>query len=348
MRTWALLLALAPAVLGDSGTGAGIVDLHCHLAGLGAGGSGCFVSSRLRRNPRFLYYLRAMGVGEKEVLREGDGIVADRLSESLAGSRRVSRAVILALDGVVANGELDADETEAFVPDSFVEREAARHPILLFGASVNPYRKDALERLRRAKGRGAVLVKWIPSVMRIDPADESLKPFYRELAALGLPLLVHTGRERSFTRAQDELSDPARLKLPLSLGVKVIAAHAAANGRYGGEEGLDRLRQLMAAYPKLYADISSLTQVNRLGHLPRVMRDPLVRSRLVYGSDWPLQSFPVVSPLFFAGRIGPGRALRLSRINNPWDRDVALKEALGVGEDAFLRGETLLFRNPPR
>ena len=39
-----------------------IVDLHCHVAGLGAGGSGCFVSPALRDNWRFDFYLGAFGV----------------------------------------------------------------------------------------------------------------------------------------------------------------------------------------------------------------------------------------------------------------------------------------------
>ena len=41
--------------------------MHCHIAGIGAGGSGCFVSPKLRDNWRFNVYLRAFGVTRKEV-----------------------------------------------------------------------------------------------------------------------------------------------------------------------------------------------------------------------------------------------------------------------------------------
>ena len=44
----------------------GIVDMHCHIAGIGAGGSGCWVSPRMRNNFRFKIYLRSFGVSEKE------------------------------------------------------------------------------------------------------------------------------------------------------------------------------------------------------------------------------------------------------------------------------------------
>ena len=45
----------------------GIVDMHCHIAGIGAGDSGCFVSEKLRNNWRFGIYLRSFGVTQKEI-----------------------------------------------------------------------------------------------------------------------------------------------------------------------------------------------------------------------------------------------------------------------------------------
>ena len=82
---------------------------------------------------------------------------------------------------------------------------------------------------------GAVLLKWLPSVQGIDPADPRHRPFYRRLAELRLPLLSHTGAEESFTGADNALADPERLRLPLEEGVTVIAAHCAANGTSAGE-----------------------------------------------------------------------------------------------------------------
>ncbi len=80
---------------------------------------------------------------------------------------------------------------------------------------------------------------------------------------LNLPLLTHAGAERSFTHARDELADPVRLKLPLDLGVKVIVAHAASTGENEGEEDIDRLIAMLETYPNLFADISSMTQINK-------------------------------------------------------------------------------------
>ena len=88
-----------------------------------------------------------------------------------------------------------------------------------------PVIRECLAHALLAKEHGAVLVKWIPSVMNIDPADPALEGFYRKLIEYRLPPLVHTGAERTFMSSHDELSDPVRLEYPLKLGVTVIAAH---------------------------------------------------------------------------------------------------------------------------
>ncbi len=317
-----------------------IVDMHCHLAGIGAGGSGCFVSPALRKSWRFHIYLRSFGVTESELRQHGDQLVADRLSRTLAQSRFVSRAVVLALDGVIdEKGRLDTNRTEAYVPNEFVLEAVEKHTNFLFGASVNPHRPDALARLEWARQHGAVLVKWIPSIMDIDPADHALVPFYRKLVELQLPLLTHTGQERSFSSSHDAYCDPERLRLPLSLGVSVIAPHIASKGRFGGERSTDRLARLMRQYPNLYSDISSLTQLNKPGYLKEALTRPEFVGRLMYGTDFPLINTPLVSPWFFAIRLSPRQLLRIIRERNPWDRDVLLKQSLGTPASIFDRFE---------
>ena len=41
----------------------------------------------------------------------------------------------------------------------------------------------------------------------IDPSDAKIRPFYERMKELGIPLLTHTGQERSFTSARDELAE---------------------------------------------------------------------------------------------------------------------------------------------
>jgi predicted TIM-barrel fold metal-dependent hydrolase len=320
-----------------------VIDIHCHAAGIGAGNSGCFISSAMQRSWKTRFYFKAFGVSEAELKVHGDELVLERLSARLKESSRVHKAVVLALDGVVdSRGQLDRERTELYVPNDFLAAQCHHHDNLLFGASVNPLRCDALERLDAVADAGAVLVKWLPSIQGTDPADRRLIPFYRRLVDLGLPLLCHTGEEESFTRADNALADPARLRLALEEGVTVIAAHCASNGKNSGERNLQRLLPLIAAFPNLYADISALTLANRIGHLQRVLRHSELRDRLLYGSDMPLPATGLTSPWLQLLSIGFRQARRLAAIRNPWDRDVALDLALGMPEEVLTRAESVL------
>ena len=335
----------------------GIVDMHCHVNGIGAGGSGCFISDEFRNDWRFAFYLRSFGVSEQELLEKGDGLVVDRLSQLLAESKFVKKAVVLAMDGVVSDGLLDTHRTQVYVPNKFVAEAVKKHSNLLFGASVNPYRKDAIARLVWAKKKGAVLVKWIPSVMNIDPSDRKLIPFYDKLVELKLPLLTHTGKDKSIPTANDELCDPERLSLPLSRGVKVIAAHIASTGRYHREgfppgwyhreRSSGRLARVMRDNPhkaKLFADISSLTQLNKLGYMKEALIKPEFSGRLFYGSDFPLVNTILVSPWYYFFRLTPWQIISISSFKNPWDVDVKIKQALGTPTDVFARSREFLPR----
>jgi predicted TIM-barrel fold metal-dependent hydrolase len=320
-----------------------IVDLHVHAAGIGAGGSGCYVSDTIKDSYKFDIYLSAFSISKQELERVGDQVVFRKLSEKLAQSSHVGAAVVLALDGVIdQHGKLDLSQTEIYIPNQFVAENTAKYDNLLFGASINPYRPDALERLDLVKQQGAKLIKWIPSIQLIDPADPKIKAFYQKMIALDLPLLTHTGQEKSFTKAEDDLADPQRLKLPLSLGVTVIAAHIATTGETHGEDNMQRILPMFSQYANLYADISSLTQINKLGFLNRALVDPRVKGRLIYGSDFPLINMVLVSAYYFPLNLTLEQMMDINNIENVWDRDVKLKQALGVQPDVFARTGRLL------
>jgi predicted TIM-barrel fold metal-dependent hydrolase len=324
-----------------------VIDIHCHTAGIGAGNSGCFISAAMQRSWKTRFYFKAFGVSERALKEHGDALVLQRLAERLQSSNHVQRAVVLALDGVMdSRGELDQQRTEIYIPNAFLAAQCCRYDNLLFGASVNPLRRDALDQLDRVAADGAVLVKWLPSIQGTDPADRRLIPSYRRLAELQMPLLTHTGEEESFTRADNRLADPARLRLALEQGVTVIAAHSASNGKNDGERNMARLLPLFAEFPNLYADISALTLANRLGHLQRVLRHTDLHDRLLYGSDMPLPATILTSPWLQSLSIGLKEASRLAAIPNPWDRDVALNLALGMPAQILTQATTVL-RLPP-
>lgn len=311
-----------------------IIDYHCHVAGIGYG-SGCFISKKLLHSYKFIYYLRALGVTKKELKEFGDSLVIERLSRKILDSKYVSHAVVLAMDGVVRDGELDMEQTEMYIPNDYLLEELKKYPNLLFGASINPFKSDSLKLLEWVKENGAVLIKWIPSIMQVDPSNKKIVSFYEKMVELDLPLLTHTGQERSFTGAHDHFCDPLKIELPLKIGVKVIAAHIATTGKSEGQDNFERILSLFDKYPNLYADISSLTQINKLGYLKKALKVACLKNRLIYGTDWPLQSFPVVSPFWHFKHLSLKQMFEISKIENKWDRDVLLKKALGVSDDIF-------------
>jgi predicted TIM-barrel fold metal-dependent hydrolase len=325
-----------------------LLDIHVHTAGIGAGDSGCFVSKEMQRSYKFGIYLKSFWTSRDELKTRGDAIVLEKISQKLSESKHVGAAVILALDGAVDKaGNLDRENTEVYVPNEFLAKETAKYTNLLWGASINPKRHDALKRLTWAQEQGAVLVKWIPSIMQFDPADESLRPFYQKLIEYQMPLLTHAGQERSFTKARDELCDPQRLHLPLKMGVTVIVAHIASTGSNDGERDTDRLARMMSSYTNLFSEISSLTQINRLGYLSEALTRPEWQGRLLYASDFPLINMILASPYYFPLQLTGKEMRRLAAIGNPWDRDVRLKQALGVPEQVFHRPAQLFRKELP-
>lgn len=322
---------------------AGIIDMHCHTAGFGAGGSGAWLSDGLGKSWKFGLYLKIFGSNKAEVEKEGDAVLMRIIAESIRQSRHVDGAVILAMDAPYTDaGELDREAGEVVVPNRFVGESVKAFPELYFGASVHPNRKDALEELEWSKANGAVLMKWLPNIQNIDPSAERHRAYYEKLAELNLPLLTHVGDEDSFTKTNNALGDPRLLRLPLECGVRVIAAHVASSGKSDGQCNVERLLEMMPEFPNLYADISTLTQMNRKKHLPVVLNDPRLDGRLMYGTDYPLTNTPLVTPLQFSLNLRIGQIWDLLQTRNSWDRDVKLKAALGIKPEVFLLSRTFL------
>ena len=337
-------LAFASDALED----AHIIDWHVHVAGLGLGGSGNFVNDEMRKNYRFKFFLKWMDVTEKELEEKGDQILVKKLNDKITQSRYIDQAIVLAMDGVIdeTSKTLDRNKTQVYIPNEFVASQAAKYPNLLFGASINPNRENSVKLLEEVHRQGAVLIKWIPNIMYIDPSDEKFIPFYKRMAELKIPLLTHTGMEKSFANAKDDFADPRLLELPLKCGVTVIAAHIATTGESDGQDNFERILPMFDEFSNLYTDISSLTQLNKRGYLAKALKYPGLTERMIYGTDWPLQSFPLVTPWYHANHIGIKNTWRVSRYKNKWDRDIKLKEAFGVPQSAFDRKLGILNISP--
>lgn len=311
-----------------------LVDMHTHTACVSPD-NGCYINENFKKHWKYGVYLKALGVSKKELAEKGDVIITQKLSQLVSQSKFVAKAVVLALDGYYdQNGNLDRSKTQILVSNKFVLEQTKLHTNLVYAASVHPLRKDALVELAKAKADGAVLIKWIPCIMGIDPDgdDPRMTAYYKKLVELNLPLLSHAGDEHSFLESDNKLCDPQKLKRPLDLGVKVIAGHLGTLGKYDSETSLARMLKLLKTYPDLKFDISSLVNINKFAHVKYALD---YSGRYYYGSDYPLiraelLGIPLSNQSYYKFKITKAWAQFISGLQNEFDQDVALKLALGV------------------
>lgn len=316
------------------------IDVHVHLAGVGTGGSGCWLSPRFTSRYTFRILRRWYGITDAQLRESVDQEWAARIAR-LVRESELDRAVALGFDGVYdARGEPDRERSQMIVPPAWTLEACRRHPELLPGPAVNPYRRDAMERLEECIEGGAVLLKWLPAAMGIDPADPRIGPFYRRMAQARLPLLCHSGgSERTFREVVPEFRDLARLRLPLEMGVPVICAHNGVPVHLSRDpDQLPLLRAMLREFPHLWVDNSGISNPSRFAHLPRLAADAEFTGRTLYGSDFPVPSHAV----YYARRLGAGQVRALERIRNPFQRDVEMKRALGYPDATLTRAAGVL------
>jgi uncharacterized protein len=265
-------------------------------------------------------------------------MLADRVLAQLETST-LDYGVLLALDAVHReDGSRDEDASLLVVDNDFVADTAARQAKALFGASVHPYRCDAVDELERLAARGAVLVKWLPSAQNIQADHPRCRPFYEALVRLGLPLLCHTGNEHTLRAFPNTLNDPLRLVPALERGVTVIAAHCGARLYLHERSYVESWVRLARQHERWYGDVSAFGVVTRVPALRRLLADPALAARLVYGSDYP--AYPM--PLSCLGWLSLKQARAIRRTPNALGRTVAMLRALGVDEEVFARAGNLL------
>jgi predicted TIM-barrel fold metal-dependent hydrolase len=310
-----------------------VIDCHVHVCAMSAGHGR--MSERLMKTMPFRFMRWRLGmVGSDE---QTERQMERTLVETIDGTPELDAAVVLAFDGVYRDdGIFDDQNTHLYVTNDYVIELCRRHPKMLFGASINPLRPDAIKELERCIAAGAVLLKWLPIVQGFNPADPRCIPFYEALAHYKLPLLAHTGGEKSLIRMNDEYADPRLLEPALQRGVTVIAAHCGTKSAPFEQDFVGEFVKLVHRYENLYGDTAALNLPPRMHAYRAIFNDPLVRSRIIHGSDWPIIAFP---PPF---RTGLWSSLKLMRERNWMRRDVLIKQRLGFDRDYWERAARVL------
>lgn len=323
-----------------------LTDIHIHappfsddlpVAPKGAGGSagragGAVVRASAARDLFLRYLMWKLSIPYNDPTPSVTYMA--KLDGEIGKSRYVEKGVVFGLDGVYdSGGRLDERATRFMVTNDRVLALLEGRESLLFGASINPARSDAIDELDRLAALGARLVKVLPNSQGFDPAGKSFIPFYRKLAELGLPLLAHSGDEFALPVFDQSFGDPARLRTALDEGATVISAHGGSRGIFVFEKYLPTVTEMAASYERYYVDTSALTLPTRALALMRIsrMEGPL-REKLLFGTDYPIPCF--TAPFMFA--LGWSRFLMVRAERNYFDRYLMVLRSLGLD-----------FENPP-
>ena len=301
-----------------------VIDCHVHICAFTpAHGK---MSQHLLGTMPFRFMRWRLGMrGENQATERS---LEDLLVGLIHDTPQVDAVVLLAFDAVyTGDGTLDWNNTHIYVTNDYAIELCRRHPRrLLFGASIHPYRKDAVAELERCVKAGAVLLKWLPIVQNFNPADERCFPLYEALAHYRLPLLSHTGGEKSLPNLDVSVADPMLLKPALKRGVTVIGAHCGTRSASGEIDFLPQWSLLAREYENFFGDTAALNLPTRDYAYPQILQDKLLRSKLLHGSDWPILPLP-------PARLGTAACTQMIAEDNWLKRDVLIKESLGLGSD---------------
>jgi mannonate dehydratase len=334
-------------------------DVHVHLIGTGDSGSGMWVNPDMQSLAHPIQWLqRAFYLNASCTPDNGRSDLAyvERLYWLLEQLPAGAKSLLLAFDWFHDERGRRVPEASAFhTPNAWAASLASKYPERFeWIASIHPYRRDAVELLRKAARNGARAVKWLPPAQGMDPASPLCDSFYEAAVELDIPLLVHAGAELAVHGGNTEdFGNPLRLRRPLEHGVRVIVAHCASLGSgpdldigpRGPSVPSFELFSRMMDEPRyeglLFGEISAVTQINRVGNgLKALIRRDDWHPRLLNGSDYPL---PGILPLFSLqqlerrGYIQPAEARALSAIRkyNPLLFDFVLKRTVRINGRRF-------------
>jgi hypothetical protein len=320
------------------------IDCHIHLVGTGTGNTGCWYRPRgfTRLGEPFL--IKAVGLSTKDLHGpDFDEIYSKRLLTLVQDSSLIDRALLLAHElPYHPDGTPVPERASFYVPNDYVLDLARQHPEFLAGVSIHPARADALDELEKCLARGASALKCLPNVQGIDWNNSRYTPFLERMAEAGLPLLAHTGSERTMPVMDAALASPRMLTLPLEIGVTCIAAHAGTGTMLLDPDYLDDFLDMLETYPNLYGDNSALAGLSfrlRPSALRRLTASP-VAERILHGSDLPVPSSGLLP--WASGMLSWEKFREAAQLTNPIDLDAQLKKALGFEDATFQRAAKIL------
>ncbi|MGL1934028.1 MAG: amidohydrolase family protein [Fibrobacterales bacterium] len=326
-------------------------DYHTHLVG-NSSSNGTYVNEEWLSltHPKgylmFKVYKSASGVSNNNKLDEQ---YLERLTSLISSHPYPVKYGLMAFDYNYSEaGAIRKKHSTFQVSNAYMMKVVQQHPDLFFPIiSIHPYRLDAIAELERYGAQGVRFVKWLPNSMNINPASKTKKPmldaYYETMKKFDMVLITHTGDEKATEGEEAQrYGNPQYLYAPLDKGVKVVMAHVASLGSCTEEPCGTHPEYLISAIdllkdPRydglLYADISAITQANRLHSIDAIIENTAIHPKLINGSDYPLPAINIIirtSALVKSGHITKVERELLNEIfdYNPLLFDFVLKRTI--------------------
>jgi hypothetical protein len=334
------------------------IDVHVHFGapeGPPEHKEYCYWSEKFKGSAAFLAMKVITGNLVKEITFQ---LTKDQILKAINEAKEVDRCVLLAMDAVYDSN--DGSKPKMDMTNLYVSNECIIALIkdikntskkILFGASIHPFRNDWQNVLNYCLANGAVLCKWVPSSMLIDPTHDKCIPFFQKLVEHNLPLLWHCGPEYAIPSSDtsyNTFNSPYFMRKALDLGVTVIAAHCATPYFPTDSNGdFYTLLNLFSEAPskqwKLYADLSAMCNIYRNKFILEI-KSKIPQERLILGSDYPIPiaDFTYVKDSNFFHRIQ--LLLKTFFMKNQIDKNFELLEGMGFDKSVFTNADGL-FQN---
>lgn len=314
------------------------IDIHTHLAGIGTGDSGCRVSPRMRGSLTFHAMMLATGMRSRAARGREDAAFGEFVAATVDAARQLDYACLFAMDGAYGpGGDLRTRDSHLVVPNAHLFEVCRKSPKLLPVISVNPDRPDAVAELERW-GPMAVAVKWLAPLQKFELSSLRHARVIDLLAELGLPVIVHSGCEHTFPDMDQRLGNPALYEPLLRRGIPVVFSHCGTGSfMHPGYDYSYEFGRMLELYDHAFGDTSAFCSLVRYQQVKRFSVERYI-GRLVHGSDFPIPS----SAVYFLRELGFNAMARLQGVGNVLDRDVLTKRAMGMPEQTFTTGGTLL------
>jgi uncharacterized protein len=196
---------------------------------------------------------------------------------------RAIAAVVFAIDALTATGHPPLSSAE-------IADAAARHAdVLIPFGSVDPYRDDAVDRIRGlADDHGVRGFKFHPSLQAFDPSDSRFYPIYETIQQLGVPALFHSGQTGIGAGLPGGRGIKLRYSNPMLLddvaadfpGLTIILAHPSVPWQ-------DEAISIATHKANVYIDLSGWSPKYFPPQLVRAANS-FLRDKVLFGSDFPL------------------------------------------------------------